>query len=64
MVTTKTTQPPNDWPRMGAISFQNVRMKYQHHLPLVLNDVSFNIECQEKIGTFYNCCMLFGFSDV
>lgn len=44
-------RPPDNWPRMGSIRFTNVKMRYRPNLPLVLRNVSFDIEPQEKIGT-------------
>ena len=43
-------RPPDNWPRMGSIRFTNVKMRYRSNLPLVLRNVSFDIEPQEKIG--------------
>ncbi len=52
-MSTENRRPPSNWPHMGAISFCNVKMRYQKHLPLVIKDISFNIEPQEKIGNSY-----------
>ncbi|KAK4005312.1 hypothetical protein OUZ56_007029 [Daphnia magna] len=46
----KDRRPPQDWPTKGSIQFSNVKMRYRHHLPLVLDGVSFDIEPQAKIG--------------
>ncbi|XP_046462037.1 ATP-binding cassette sub-family C member 5-like isoform X1 [Daphnia pulex] len=46
----KDRRPPEDWPVKGAIKFSNVKMRYRHNLPLVLDGVSFDIEPQAKIG--------------
>ncbi|KAM8977449.1 ATP-binding cassette sub-family C member 5-like [Pelodytes ibericus] len=46
----KGKSPPDDWPQKGAIKFDNVEMRYRENLPLVLKNLSFNIEPQEKIG--------------
>jgi ATP-binding cassette subfamily C (CFTR/MRP) protein 5 len=46
----KDRRPPEDWPVKGAIQFSNVKMRYRHNLPLVLDGVSFDIEPQAKIG--------------
>jgi ATP-binding cassette subfamily C (CFTR/MRP) protein 5 len=43
-------RPPEDWPVKGSIKFSNVKMRYRHNLPLVLDGVSFDIEPQAKIG--------------
>ncbi|MEE6470444.1 hypothetical protein FKM82_008972 [Ascaphus truei] len=42
--------PPAGWPQEGAIRFENVEMRYRNNLPLVLKNISFNIEPKEKIG--------------
>ena len=39
-----------NWPKSGAIKFKNVNFKYSSELPNVLNDLSFEIKPQEKIG--------------
>lgn len=48
------TQTPNDppptWPEKGAVSFKNVELSYRPGLPLVLKDISFDVEPGEKIG--------------
>jgi len=49
-------RPPDNWPRMGSIRFTNVKMRYRPNLPLVLRNVSFDIEPQEKIGK--NLCSI------
>ncbi|XP_053563670.1 ATP-binding cassette sub-family C member 5 [Bombina bombina] len=46
----KENNPPKDWPQKGTIVFENVEMRYREKLPLVLKNVSFRIEPQEKIG--------------
>ncbi|KAJ3378261.1 Multidrug resistance-associated protein 1 [Entophlyctis sp. JEL0112] len=38
------------WLKKGSIEFQNVQMRYQPNLPLVLNNVNFRINGGEKIG--------------
>lgn len=43
-------QLPVNWPRSGAISFNRVCLRYSPDLPLVLKDVSFEIQAKEKIG--------------
>jgi len=43
-------RPPENWPRYGAITFSNVKMRYRPNLPLVLKGISFDIESKEKIG--------------
>jgi ABC-type multidrug transport system fused ATPase/permease subunit len=44
------TAPPESWPQSGAITLQNVSLKYRPELPLVLNDVSLQVKGGEKIG--------------
>jgi ATP-binding cassette subfamily C (CFTR/MRP) protein 5 len=41
---------PELWPSSGDIVFENVCMRYRDNLDLVLKDVSFHINCGEKIG--------------
>lgn len=43
-------KPPSNWPQMGSICFDKVKMRYQPHLPFVLKSISFEIEPKEKIG--------------
>jgi len=43
-------RPHKDWPRKGAIQFNNVDVRYREHLPLVLQNISLNIKSHEKIG--------------
>lgn len=42
-------EPPADWPSVGKVEFENVSMRYREG-PLVLKNVSFVIEGDEKIG--------------
>lgn len=44
------TKPSDSWPTMGQINFQNVSLAYRPGLPLVLKNVSININSGEKIG--------------
>ncbi|KAG6617557.1 multidrug resistance protein ABC superfamily [Phytophthora cinnamomi] len=39
-----------DWPRTGAVVFENVSMRYRDDLPLVLKNVSFSVNSGEKVG--------------
>ncbi|KAE8893583.1 Multidrug resistance-associated protein 4 [Phytophthora fragariae] len=39
-----------DWPRTGAVVFENVSMRYRDDLPLVLKGVSFSVASGEKVG--------------
>lgn len=41
--------PPPSWPEQGQISFTNVDLAYREGLPLVLEDVSFNVHPGEKV---------------
>jgi ABC-type multidrug transport system fused ATPase/permease subunit len=38
------------WPKQGEIRFENVKLRYAPHLPLVLKGVSFSIRHGERIG--------------
>lgn len=38
------------WPEMGAITFDNVRMRYRPELPLVLRDLTLDIRGGERVG--------------
>ncbi|MEQ2279148.1 hypothetical protein AMECASPLE_006478, partial [Ameca splendens] len=42
--------PAPSWPQQGKISFQDVNMRYQDHLPLVLKNLSFTVLPEETIG--------------
>ncbi|KFH67722.1 hypothetical protein MVEG_06454 [Podila verticillata NRRL 6337] len=44
------SKPPGCWPEHGRIVFKNVSMRYRPELPLVLNNVSFDIQAGDKIG--------------
>lgn len=46
---TKNNLDPK-WPQFGSIQFKNVCMRYRDGLPLVLNEISFNIDTRDKIG--------------
>jgi ATP-binding cassette subfamily C (CFTR/MRP) protein 1 len=41
--------PPPTWPMKGKITFRNVEMAYREGLPLVLKDVSFEVNPGEKV---------------
>ncbi|DBB06529.1 TPA: hypothetical protein ACH3X1_012074 [Trebouxia sp. C0004] len=43
-------QAPSDWPQAGAISYNNVVMKYRPELEPVLKGVSFEVAAGEKVG--------------
>lgn len=49
-LTTGKTKPYENWPENGNIKFENVCFSYAKNLPYVLNDLSFEIKSQEKIG--------------
>lgn len=42
--------PPSDWPKHGAVSFQGVSMRYRPGLPEVLRDLSFEASPGQHIG--------------
>ncbi|KAJ3028319.1 UNVERIFIED_CONTAM: hypothetical protein HDU68_001934 [Siphonaria sp. JEL0065] len=44
------TQPPPNWPNQGTIQFKEVTMRYAPQLPVVLDQVSFDIREREKVG--------------
>jgi len=44
------SRPERDWPKYGAIKFDNVNVRYREGLPLVLKNISLDIKPQEKIG--------------
>ncbi len=39
-----------EWPKKGDLQFQDVKVRYASHLPLVLKGVSFTIKHGERIG--------------
>jgi ABC-type multidrug transport system, ATPase and permease components len=47
---TTPSDPPASWPEKGAITFTNVDLAYREGLPLVLKDVSFDVNLGEKVG--------------
>ncbi|KAF6021458.1 ABCC5 [Bugula neritina] len=44
------SRPERAWPKYGAIKFDNVNVRYREGLPLVLKNISLDIQPQEKIG--------------
>lgn len=44
------TYVPRGWPSQGAISFENVSVRYRPNLPPVLQSLSLSIRPREKIG--------------
>ena len=47
---TTPNNPPPTWPMKGKITFSNVKMAYREGLPLVLKDVSFEVNPGEKVS--------------
>ncbi|KAF9417724.1 hypothetical protein BGZ94_009882 [Podila epigama] len=43
-------KPSQAWPEHGHVRFKDVSMRYREGLPLVLNEVSFEVQAGEKIG--------------
>jgi ABC-type multidrug transport system fused ATPase/permease subunit len=43
-------KPEEPWPTAGAVSFENVQLRYRPDLPLVLKGLTFNIKPGQKIG--------------
>ncbi|KAJ3161243.1 hypothetical protein HK101_000842 [Irineochytrium annulatum] len=43
-------RPPTDWPSRGAITVENLEMRYAPDQPPVLTDVNFSIVGGEKVG--------------
>ncbi|XP_022598440.1 multidrug resistance-associated protein 9 [Seriola dumerili] len=41
---------PEDWPKSGAITFQDYKMRYRENTPIVLNGLNFFIQAGEKLG--------------
>ncbi|MED6244508.1 hypothetical protein ATANTOWER_013762, partial [Ataeniobius toweri] len=48
--TLEAATPAPSWPQQGKISFQDVNIRYQDHLPLVLKNLSFTVLPEETIG--------------
>ncbi|XP_066942829.1 ATP-binding cassette sub-family C member 5-like isoform X2 [Macrobrachium rosenbergii] len=46
----ESKQPDEAWPKYGRVSFRKVQMKYRPETPLVLHDVTFDIDSMENIG--------------
>ncbi|XP_071550882.1 ATP-binding cassette sub-family C member 5-like isoform X3 [Panulirus ornatus] len=46
----ESRRPDVMWPKYGRISFRNVQMKYRPETPLVLKDITFDIDSMENIG--------------
>ena len=43
-------RPPADWPSKGAITVENLRVRYRPELDDVLKGISFSVTGREKIG--------------
>ena len=43
-------EAPSDWPRNGSISFDRICARYRPELPLVLENVTFEVKSNEKVG--------------
>lgn len=43
-------EPPQSWPQRGALSLDNVEMRYQPHLPPALKCLSLEVQPGEKLG--------------
>ena len=48
-----SNDPPASWPDKGAIKFTNVEMAYREGLPLVLKNISFQVNPKEKAREFW-----------
>ena len=46
----KTIKPPENWPKEGKIEFKEMCFKYKPEMPLVLKNISLNIDPGSKIG--------------
>ncbi|XP_054625875.1 ATP-binding cassette sub-family C member 12 isoform X3 [Dunckerocampus dactyliophorus] len=46
----KDADIPEDWPKDGAIAFQDYKMRYRQNTPIVLNGLDFLIQAGEKLG--------------
>lgn len=47
---TKPDDPPPSWPSKGGIEFTDVNFAYRDGLPLVLQDVCFQVRPGEKVS--------------
>ena len=43
-------KPTLDWPNEGKVSLENVTFQYSTELPIVLNNLTFTIQPEEKVG--------------
>lgn len=46
----EATKPAADWPSQGAVTFDQVSLRYRPNLPVVLNNLSVDIKPREKVG--------------
>uniref|UniRef100_A0A4W6G1T5 ATP binding cassette subfamily C member 12 n=1 Tax=Lates calcarifer TaxID=8187 RepID=A0A4W6G1T5_LATCA len=46
----KEAKIPEDWPKSGAITFQDYKMRYRENTPIVLNGLNIPIRAGEKLG--------------
>lgn len=46
----KGVKIPDGWPKNGAITFQEYKMRYRDNTPTVLNGLDFAIQAGEKLG--------------
>uniref|UniRef100_A0A8C4GY09 ATP-binding cassette, sub-family C (CFTR/MRP), member 12 n=1 Tax=Dicentrarchus labrax TaxID=13489 RepID=A0A8C4GY09_DICLA len=46
----KESQISEDWPKSGAITFQDYKMRYRENTPIVLNGLDIFIRAGEKLG--------------
>jgi hypothetical protein len=46
---TTPDDPPLSWPEKGNVTFSNVEMSYREGLPLVLKNISFQVNPGEKV---------------
>ncbi|EPQ52804.1 multidrug resistance-associated ABC transporter [Gloeophyllum trabeum ATCC 11539] len=47
---TTSSDPPPAWPEAGRVKFSQVALAYRPGLPVILHDVSFEVQPGEKIG--------------
>ncbi|TXG62442.1 hypothetical protein EZV62_009436 [Acer yangbiense] len=43
-------RPPNNWPEVGTICFNNLQIRYAEHLPSVLKNITCTFPGRKKIG--------------
>ena len=46
----KTVKPSEDWPKEGKIEFNEMCFRYKPEMPLVLKNISLNVDPGSKIG--------------